>query len=169
MRPSAANESTRRGGSKRVDPPTPLVKAVQLLALLTVSCSPDTGTPEQGQGSPPLLPAEVLRSQRAKDVDVLRALADAGADLSKPHSLEHHFICPDREAAQRVIAWAVDAGYSPGEVLDGEWEGRKYAYFDLIKHTVPTIENVSSQTGAMLEVAAKYGVEYDGWGCAVVK
>lgn len=116
-----------------------------------------------------MVPQDVLVRQRAKDEQVLRALADAGSDLSKPHSLEHHFVCPNRAAAQPVVAWGIAAGYQTSEVVDGEFEGRKYSCFDLIKSTVPTISIITAETSAMLAAAARHGVEYDGWGCEVVK
>ena len=116
-----------------------------------------------------MITADALAHQRAKDEQVVRALADAGSDLSRPHALEHHFVCPNRVAAEPVVAWGRAAGYEPSQVSDGEFEGRKYAYFDLVKKTVPTLANITSQTTAMLEAAARHGIEYDGWGCEVVK
>lgn len=116
-----------------------------------------------------MISKDVLAHQRAKDEQVIRALAEAGSDLSKPHLLEHHFICPTREAAAPVVAWGAASGYHASEVVEGEFEGRNYAYFDLVVSTVPTIAEVTKQTAAMLEIAARHYVKYDGWGCEVVK
>lgn len=112
---------------------------------------------------------DVLAHQRAKDEQVIRALAEAGSALRKTHLLEHHFICPSREAAEPVVAWAKAFGHHASEVVEGEFEGRRYFYFDLVVPTVPTIDEVTKQTAAMLEIAAQHGVEYDGWGCEVVE
>jgi len=99
---------------------------------------------------------------------VLERLAKAGSDLSKPHRLEHHFLCADRAAAAPVIRWARAAGYEPGPVADGVQYGQAYVYFDLVSQVVPTPETIAAQSTAMLEAAARFGVEYDGWGCFVV-
>jgi hypothetical protein len=53
-------------------------------------------------------------------------------------------------------------------VTEGTFEGHEYVYFDLIKSTLPVIDDVLSETTAMLDVAARSGAEYDGWGCEVV-
>ena len=115
------------------------------------------------------LPADLLARQRASDEQVLRSLRDAGADLSKPHSIEYHFICPNRTAAAPVIEWGRASGYRPSRVSDGEYKGRAYVYFDLVRNTVPTIENLTPQTIAMLEAARRFAVEFDGWACDVVR
>ena len=116
-----------------------------------------------------MITAEILAGQRAKDEQVIRALAEAGADMSKPHALEHHFVCPSRAAAEPAVAWGRASGYKPSPVSEGEFEGKKYVYFDLVRETVPTIANITAQTTVMLQIAAKNGLDYDGWGCEVVK
>jgi len=116
-----------------------------------------------------VIPAELLAQQRRKDQEVVRALANAGADMSKAHALEHHFVCVDRTAAEPVVAWGRGAGYEASPVSEGEYKGQRYAYFDLVRKTVPTMDNITRQTTAMLEAAAANGVEYDGWGCEVVR
>jgi regulator of RNase E activity RraB len=103
-----------------------------------------------------------------KDEQTIQALADAGSDMSKPHLLEHHFVCETREAAEAVIAWGTASGYRGSPVTEGTFEGHEYVYFDLIKSTLPVIDDVLSETTAMLDVAARSGAEYDGWGCEVV-
>jgi regulator of RNase E activity RraB len=111
--------------------------------------------------------AEVLAHQRFKDQQVVRALADAGSNLSKPHALEHHFVCAERAAAELVVARGRASGYDPSPVSDGEFVGRRYAYFDLVKKTVPTMANITPKITAMLEVAVEHGIEYGGWGYEV--
>jgi regulator of RNase E activity RraB len=141
---------------------------VGLLVLVEMGCSPDPESSSQLQEERTVISADVLAHQRVKDEAVVRSLANAGADLSKPHSLEHHFVCPNRAAAEPVVAWGLAQGYRPSSVSERKFDGRAYAYFDLVKSTVPTMANISSQTSAMLEIAARHGVEYDGWGCEVV-
>jgi len=138
-----------------------------LFTLVVPACSRTPESSSQPRPEVPVIGADVLAHQRAKDQQVVRALADAGADLAKPHALEHHFVCPSRAAAEPVLAWGRSAGYEPSPVSEDEFEGQRYAHFDLVKKTVPTMANITPQTTAMLEVAAKHGIEYDGWGCDV--
>lgn len=138
-----------------------------LLAIVAAGCSRGAEPVDCEQA--PVVSQDVLAHQRAKDEQVIRALAEAGSNMSKPHSLEHHFVCPSREAAGPVVAWGKASGYQSSEVIDDEFEGRRYVYFDLVMSTVPTIAEVTMHTSAMLEIAARHGVEYDGWGCEVVE
>lgn len=115
----------------------------------------------------PAVTEEVLSDFHASNIEVLRALAEAGGDLSRPHEIEHHFLCPDRKAAEPILAWGRSAGYRPSAVFDAEHEGLRYVHFDLVMATVPTLANMTAQTTSMLEIAARCGVDYDGWGCSV--
>ena len=109
---------------------------------------------------------EEIGHQRAMDEETLQALANAGSDLSKPHSLQHHFECQTREEAQPVLAWGIANGYEASLVKS---DAKEDVYFDFVKGTVPTIQNITSETTAMLKLAASHGIAYDGWGCSVVR
>ena len=112
---------------------------------------------------------DVLDHQREMDEQTIQALANAGADLSKPHPLEHHFNSPTPDAAAPVLAWGAANGYAASPLSEDVSEGQPYVYFDLVKGTVLAIESITSETTAMLEVAAEHGIEYDGWGCGAEK
>ena len=142
---------------------------IVVVAVAMVSCSRTTDPQSQLQKEPVVISREVLDHQLANDVQVIQALGNAGSDLSKPHLPEHHFECRTREMAEPVLAWGIAEGYAPSPVTEGKFEGREYVYFDLVKSTVLTVENITSETTAMLEIAARHGIEYDGWGCEVVE
>ena len=110
-----------------------------------------------------------LDRQRQGDLEVIAALKRAGSNLSKPHSIEHHFICPTREIANRIRAWGTGQGLVVSEVNEGEYSGRRYYYFDCIRSTTPMIDAIFADTSRFLALAAEFGAEYDGWGCQVVK
>jgi regulator of ribonuclease activity B len=111
----------------------------------------------------------VLEEQGEYDRATIEALAKAGSDLSKPHLVEHHFVCPDPTRAAAAVEWGRAHGYRPSPVTTANFKGSDYAYFDLVKSTVPSLERISSDTKAMIDLAARSGIEYDGWGCSVVK
>lgn len=111
------------------------------------------------------------RAQRAArerlDRQVLTSMREAGADLRKPHALEHHFLVYDRDLVDAVLADELAVGYTQSEVVEGEDQGLPYWYFDLIKAIVPEEQAVFAETLRMNTLAAKYGVTYDGWGCNI--
>ena len=138
-----------------------------LLALVGAACSDAESprTPSETQ----VVTALELDTQRRADMDTIQALRAAGSDLSKPHTLEHHFICPTRDRAAPILKWGSANGFQPSDVLDGVHEGEAYVFFDLIKLTVPDIERVFPVTSEMLRLAKKHSAEYDGWGCPTVR
>jgi regulator of ribonuclease activity B len=109
-------------------------------------------------------------SRLKKDRLVLKALRDAGSNLSKPHRLEHHFVTYHRAEADAVIADKAAAGYEVSEVQTLKDErGRDYWYFDLVRAVVPEERAIFAETLRMTTLEKDHDVLYDGWGCGVEK
>ena len=109
-------------------------------------------------------------SRLKKDRLVLKALLDAGSNLSKPHRLEHHFVTYHRDEADAVFADKAAAGYEVSELrtLKDEHD-RDYWYFDLIKAVVPGERAIFAETLRMTTLERRHDVLYDGWGCNIEK
>ena len=113
--------------------------------------------------------SQEVEYQEEKDLEVIAALKKHGSDLSKAHLIEHHFVTHSREDGAELLRWGKLNGFQVSELKEGEWEGRRYYYFDLRKPTIPTIENISPDTTLMLRLGLEFNCEYDGWGCEVVE
>jgi regulator of RNase E activity RraB len=112
----------------------------------------------------PLSPA----NQRDADLEIIGALTKAGSNMAKPHTLEHHFVSKSKTGLESLRDHAVSSKYRVSDIL---WTGRlfKTYFLDIVVDTVPTIDNVTSATTTMHQLAAEYSSSYDGWGCAVVE
>lgn len=105
-----------------------------------------------------------------KDREVLKSLADAGSNLKKPHEIEFHFVGYEKAKITAVAEDGKKMGYRLSKIdsLNDE-KNRKYWYFDLIQSLIPSEKNIYSHTEAMTLLAKKHAVEFDGWGCLIVK
>jgi regulator of RNase E activity RraB len=108
-----------------------------------------------------------LELQTQKDRAIL-AQIQRHSDVSRPHRVEHHFFADSRTGGTELQEWARLNGFQVSPLQEGLWEGRRYYHFDLIKSTIPTLENISPDTTLMLHLAAEFECTYDGWGCEVV-
>jgi regulator of RNase E activity RraB len=118
----------------------------------------------------PVETAEEEAKRRDDDRGVIQALRNAGSDLNKAHALEHHFITYNRSKADAVISDELAGGYKASAVSTlNDKSGTQYWYFDLVKSVVPAEETVFAESLRMTRLAKKHEVEYDGWGCVVVK
>lgn len=108
-----------------------------------------------------------LEHQRQADIETIETLRAHGSNLEKPHLVEHHFLAPTQTDGQGLKDWAAENGIQTSELRGGEYKGTRYYYFDLIKPTIPSIENISEDTHQMLRLANKFNCDYDGWGCEV--
>jgi regulator of ribonuclease activity B len=111
-----------------------------------------------------------IAARIAGDRDVLKALASAKSNLSKPHAVEFHFVATSESSAKALAKEGKSLGYTVSE-LDAmvDDDGKKYWFFDLVQTIVPSEENVLAHTKQMTELGKKHAVQYDGWGAAVVK
>ena len=117
-----------------------------------------------------MLDEKILKNEYEVNIKTINALNDAGSDLCKAHSVEHHFLCYDINDAKMVIDQGQLAGYETSKILDDvDEEGKKYYYFDLIKDIVPTIQAMNKESYIMLNMAKENNLLYDGWGANVVK
>lgn len=104
------------------------------------------------------------------DRDVLKSLANAGANLKKPHEIEFHFVCYDKAKITAVAEEGKKMGYRVSKVDTlSDKQARQYWYFDLIQSVVPSDKNIFLHTEIMANLAKKHAVEFDGWGCLTVK
>ncbi|MDX2109037.1 MAG: ribonuclease E inhibitor RraB [Verrucomicrobiota bacterium] len=113
---------------------------------------------------------EELAVRLKKDREVLKALANAGSDLSKPHEIEFHFVGYDEAKISAVSTEGKQMGYRVSKIDSlTDKKGQKYWYFDLIQSVVPSEKNVFSHSAVMTALGKKYDVEFDGWGCLIVE
>jgi len=104
------------------------------------------------------------------DIQVIDQLKKAGSDLSKEHEIEHHFVIyGDKKKADGAISELVKQNYKVTELEEDQDNGESYYFFDAIISSMVKPEIISSQTYTMEKIADKYDIEYDDWGCMVVK
>src|SRR6266511_3165334 len=111
-----------------------------------------------------MITEEELLHQKNKDVMTIDALTRNGSNLSRPHKLEHHFYVFSVQAAEALSKAGTALGYNSSKIERGEHKGAINWYFDLIKPTVPSLENVTKETTLMLKLSREHKAEYDGWG-----
>ena len=110
-----------------------------------------------------------LEEQGMLDDKTIRELQREKSDLSKPHAIEHHFICRDQAIADEVTKWGAEQGFAVSRLTPRKWKGEEALSFDLVQNLVPRTTNVTPETTAMLKIARKSGAHYDGWSAAIVK
>jgi regulator of RNase E activity RraB len=78
----------------------------------------------------------------AMDREVINALHKAGANLSKPHTIEHHFVTYERKKADAVVMDELANEYKVSEIrtLNDE-KGVAYFYFDLLLEQLSRTRN----------------------------
>ena len=100
-----------------------------------------------------------------ENAQVLRHMADAGDDLSKPRPMDFNHLFPTRAGAI-AFARCVDAeGFEP-VVRPYDKPGFPFDVTVTTKAAViPTCDFVTSTEQRLAAIAAEHGGRSDGWGC----
>ncbi|HMN44521.1 MAG TPA: ribonuclease E inhibitor RraB [Povalibacter sp.] len=101
-----------------------------------------------------------------RNIAVVKALRDAGADFRKQHALEHHLYCYTQASFELVQSLGIRLGYSVAH--EGKHEDEQDLWsLDLVKRSAPDIESVERQSLEIEEIAERANAKYDGWGTEV--
>ena len=101
-----------------------------------------------------------------KDLFVMKALSDAGADLSQPREIRYVLYFPDEASAQQAATTAADITFTeapavPTTTDDGQWS------VVLVRHDVVDFDSVRDHDDFLTAMAADLGGTYDGWEASV--
>jgi regulator of RNase E activity RraB len=108
------------------------------------------------------------REREALDLDTIKALKNAGSDLSKPHYIEHHFTVIDKCNIAKITEILKNKGYEVSEVYEEiDKSGRKYFFFDGCKYCLVEPKIIFQESKEMSELAISFNEVYDGWGTKV--
>ena len=99
----------------------------------------------------------------------ISALIEAGSDLNKRQSLEHHFYCYTADSMRGLLAKGESLGYRITNVGESVYEGRQYWYADLVSDTVLDIVLINQENSRMLRLAHEFNGNYGGWGSSIVE
>ena len=100
------------------------------------------------------------------DAKVLFHLAQAGSDLTKPHTPDFAFFF-DTEAAAKAAEWKLaDKGFE----VTGEPPNEDHDRHLVVAVTtlVPTLETIQRLSAEFYDLADELDGEYDGWGAEAV-
>lgn len=97
--------------------------------------------------------------------DIIASLLEDGSDPSALYTIEHHFAGQDFNRLEKA---ALDCFKAEFEVTDAEEltleNGQTLLCFDAITESALDETAIMGQLTTLLAIAAKHGVEYDGWG-----
>jgi hypothetical protein len=142
------------------------VRSFLLLAIFLVIAVVVIRSMRRGGGSPAGARARVAGDSSDGDAETLRALRDAGADLTVPTEVNFYLYFPTRAAAEQA---AVSAGTSE-LVATVQPAATGDTWLCFVTGTIaPTESNIRSATTRLSALAASLGGEYDGWEAAVAE
>lgn len=107
----------------------------------------------------------LLEEQREETRLIIEELLDDGSDPDALYTIEHHLSCDSFDALEKAAVEAFKMGYevTDPEELDLE-DGTKVQCCDIISEGALNAELIDAQVEQLIDLAAKFNVDYDGWG-----
>lgn len=106
-----------------------------------------------------------LHDWQQETQEIIASLLEDGSQPSALYTIEHHFAGQDFNRLEKA---ALDCFKADFEVTDAEEltleNGQTLLCFDAISEGALDETAIMQQIEKLLEIAAKHGVEYDGWG-----
>lgn len=142
-----------------------LVGAVIIaLVILFFAISPKNNIPVGAET------AQEKKDREQGDMVIINKLKEAGTDPYKIHKIEHHFNVKDKKTVATLSNELKQLGYEVNDAtLEEVAPGEKMLTFDAVGSNILDPDVIFKESEKMELLARKYGVQYDGWGCMVVK
>ena len=109
---------------------------------------------------------EAQTTEESGDALVVKQLAQAGSNLTKPHPIDFYLYAPD-QAAAKTLAESIGADFSvkygPSADSSGQW--LVIAHKDML----PDVSAFKQIRQNFSTLAEKVGGNYDGWDTVLVK
>ena len=102
-----------------------------------------------------------------RNVKVIDALKEAGANMAAPHSIEHHIYSYSKSDFESISKAGEEHGYLVEN--SGQYEDENGVFWsqDLTKRVAPVIENIEQQSKEIEAIVNQFASDYDGWGTEV--
>ena len=97
--------------------------------------------------------------------ELVNELLEDGSNDEAMHTIEHHFACSNFETLESAAIGAFKLGHEVEEPEEAVLEnGARVFAFDIVTEQYLDEEDIKVETKAMFDLAAKFNVDYDGWG-----
>ncbi|QKJ85523.1 Ribonuclease E inhibitor RraB [Paramixta manurensis] len=108
---------------------------------------------------------ELLEEQREETRLIIEELLDDGSDPDALYTIEHHLSCNNFDSLEKAAVDAFKLGYEVTDPEELELEdGTTVMCVDILSELALNAELIDVQVEQLVNMAAKYHVDYDGWG-----
>ncbi|WP_108652280.1 ribonuclease E inhibitor RraB [Dongshaea marina] len=109
--------------------------------------------------------SEQMEQWRDECEDIIEELLEDGSNPDALYTIEYHFAAKSEEPALQAAEQLFTAGFDVSEVeLFETDEGEELYCFDIYGESELDSDSILEPLPKMLEIAAQYAIEYDGWG-----
>ncbi len=107
----------------------------------------------------------LLKTQKQENQEIVDVILNDGSHPDAKYTIEHHFSSTNFDYLEKMAVDAFKSGFEINDAEEMELEDGSIIYcFDAVAHHNLEIELLDQACEALLILAAKQKVDYDGWG-----
>ena len=107
----------------------------------------------------------LLKAQKEENQEIVDAILGDGSHPDADYTIEHHFSSTTFERLEKAAVDAFKSGFEVNDAEEMELEDGSVIYcFDAVASHKLEVELLDQACEALLTLAAKQKVDYDGWG-----
>ncbi len=108
---------------------------------------------------------QLIEEQQMETREIVQALLDDGSQTDAIYAIEHHFAAENFDALEKLAVDVFKAGYAVEDAEEIELDDGSIAFcFSAVIEHKLDIERLDTDCNALIALAAKHNVLYDGWG-----
>lgn len=108
---------------------------------------------------------QLIKEQQEETRAIVSALLEDGSVAGAKYTIEHHFASSDFDTLEKVAVDAFKAGFEVEDAEEVELDDGAIAFcFDAVTEHELDLERLDKDCEALIRIAEKHDVLYDGWG-----
>ncbi|TKB51420.1 ribonuclease E inhibitor RraB [Ferrimonas sediminicola] len=113
---------------------------------------------------------QLILEQEQENREIVEALLEDGSQPDADYVIEHHFSGSNFDKLEKAAVDAFKAGFEVEDAEELELDDGAIVFaFDAVAEHKLEVERLNKDTKAMIELADKHGIQYDGWGTYFVE
>ncbi|NRD75839.1 ribonuclease E inhibitor RraB [Shewanella sp. VB17] len=107
----------------------------------------------------------LIKAQQEENQQIVAAILNDGSNATAEYTIEHHFSSNNFDRLEKTAVDAFKLGFEVSDAEEMELDDGSVIFcFDAVAHHLLNVDLLDKACEALLHLAAKQKVDYDGWG-----
>lgn len=107
----------------------------------------------------------LIKAQQEENEEIVATILSDGSNATAEYTIEHHFSSNNFDRLEKAAVDAFKVGFEVSHAEEMELDDGSVIFcFDAVAHHLLDVDLLDKACEALLQLAVKQQVDYDGWG-----